>query len=114
MSYPKCDRLAIGSSWRGNDLFLSVDGSAYAAIWYSKPICRRGISGSCGDTAIGLARPSRTECRGARPPPFGGWHRDERGAYPFHRRRVLFGHQACPADGTTSLNIVQRLGGPTM
>ena len=49
---PKCDRLAIGPSWRGNDLFLSVDGSAYAAIWYSKAICRRSISGSCGDTAV--------------------------------------------------------------
>jgi hypothetical protein len=49
---PKCDRLAIGSSWRGNDLFLSVDGSAYAAIWDSKGICRRSISSARGDTAI--------------------------------------------------------------
>src|ERR1700678_2072783 len=45
---PKCDRLAIGLSWRGNDLFLSVDGSAYAAIWYSKAICRRSILALAG------------------------------------------------------------------
>jgi EmrB/QacA subfamily drug resistance transporter len=56
---PQCDRLAIGSSWRRDDLFLSVDRSADAALWDSQGICRRSISSSRRDATIHLARQSR-------------------------------------------------------
>src|SRR5271170_1174423 len=90
---PKCDRLAVGSSWIGHDLFLSVDGSTYAAIRHSQGICRRSISSSRGDAAVYLARQSRVECRSTRTCSFRAGRRAERGGDPFHLRRIRFGQK---------------------
>jgi hypothetical protein len=99
MRLPQCDRLAIGSSWSRNDLFLSVDRSADAAIWDPQGIRRRSISGSRRDAAIHLACQSRIECRSTRLRSFPAGRRAERGGDPFPFRRIRFGQKARPADG---------------
>jgi hypothetical protein len=91
---PKCDRLAVDFSWIGHDLFLSVDGSTYAAIRHPQGICRRSISSSRGDAAVYLAHQSRVECRSTRMCSFLTGRRAERGGDPFHLRRIRFGQKA--------------------
>src|SRR6202041_2337934 len=54
------DRLAAGSAWSWDDLFLSMDGSPDTAVWYTKGICRRGASGLRRHAPISLPGQPRT------------------------------------------------------
>jgi hypothetical protein len=91
---PQCDRLAISSPWNRDDLFLSVDRSADAAIWDPQGIRRRSISSSRGDAAIHLACRSRIECRSTRMRSFPAGRRAGRGEDPFRFRRIRSGQKA--------------------
>src|SRR6202041_2051380 len=75
----ECDRLATDSAWSGNDLYLSMDGRSYAAVWDTKCICRRSVSSLIRHTAISIPGESRTCTHRARVCSFCAWDRRQRG-----------------------------------
>src|SRR6202030_2859618 len=78
------DRLAAGSAWSGDDLFLSMDGSPDTAVWYTKGICRRRGSGLRRHAAISLSGQSRTRLRRARRCPIPARSGPERSRHSLH------------------------------
>ncbi len=93
------DRLAAGSAWSGDDLFLSVDGNSDTAVWYPKGICWRSATGLRRHAAISLSGQSRTRLRRAGRCSIPARSGPERNWYSLHLGRVRFRQKTRPADG---------------
>src|SRR5580700_7463096 len=103
------DRLAAGSAWSGDDLFLSMDGSPDTAVWYTKGICRRRASGLRRHAAISLPSPSRTRLRRARRCSIPARSGPERSWHSLHLGCIRCRQKTGPADGN---NLTQHRAAP--
>ena len=95
----ECDGLVAGSAWSGDDLFLSMDRSPDAAVWDTKGIGWRRISGLRSHAAIYLAGQSRTCTRRARMCSIPARSGPERSWHSLHLGCIRFRQKTGPADG---------------
>ena len=94
------DRLAAGSAWSGDDLFLSMDGSPDTAGWYTKGIGRRRASGLRRHPAISfLPGQSRTRLRRAGRCSIPARSGPERSWHSLHLGCIRVREKTGPADG---------------
>src|ERR1700720_15666 len=100
----ECDGLVAGSTWSGDDLFLSMDRSPDAAVRDTKGIGWRRISGLRSHAAIYLAGQSRTRLRCARWCAIPARSRPEHSWHSLHLGCIRFRQKTGPAYGD---NIAQ-------
>src|SRR5580700_4311067 len=93
------DRLAAGSAWSGDDLYLSMDRSPDKAVWYTKGIGGRRASGLRRHAAISLPGQSRIRLRRAGRCSIPARSGPERSWHSLHLGCIRFRQKTGPADG---------------